>query len=191
MAIRAVIFDLYGVLGLNGWQAFKTQHFAGREAAWERLRALGQQADTGKNAQSAFVSAVAQATGQTEQTIRYQFEHTVANTSLFEFIAAELHGRYKLAILSNTSADVFADIFTPSQRALFDEVISSHQTGLAKPDPQMFLLACGRLGLEPAECLMVDDKAEHVAAARTLGMPAVRYANTAQATHDIMAVLEQ
>ena len=56
---------------------------------------------------------------------------------------------------------------------LFDAVVISGEVGLRKPDPPIFLLAAERLGLEPAECAMVDDLPWNVSAAGALGMAGV------------------
>lgn len=178
--LRAVLFDLYGVLGLNGWQAFKAKHFADRPEDWEHLRRLGQQADAGLATQDEFVAALVRATGESEATIRYQFESTRANKPLLDFIARDIKPGYKVGLLSNTSHDVYGSIFTTKELALFDIAIGSFSVGLTKPDPEMFLLACSRLELPPSECMMVDDKTEHLRAAQKLGMSTVRYVTVDQ-----------
>jgi putative hydrolase of the HAD superfamily len=56
---------------------------------------------------------------------------------------------------------------------LFDVILDSSAVGLRKPDPAIYRLTCERLGLDPAECLFVDDLECNVAAARALGMEAL------------------
>lgn len=188
--VRAVIFDLYGVLGLNGWQEFKHRHFDGRWDAWESLRVLGQRADAGVASDEEFVEAIAAATGVTAATVRYQFDHTQPNLALLKFIDEELCGRYKLGLLSNTSHDVLGGILTAKQQELFDANVMSVFVGLAKPDPAMFMLMCDRLGVAPEECIMVDDQQRHLDAAATLGMKTVLYTSAEQTKQDIMRLLQ-
>ena len=187
--VKAVIFDLYGVLGLNGWQDFKARHFVDRPEEWERLRVLGQRADAGKVSQDEFVRALVDATGESKATIRRQFESTKPNAPLLVYIAHELKPHYKIGILSNTSHDVYQTIFQAEEYALFDVAIGSFAVGLTKPDPKMFLLMCERLGVDPAECIMVDDKQQHTAAAGRLGMRTVVYTSAPQAIRDIQEQL--
>ncbi len=52
---------------------------------------------------------------------------------------------------------------------LADVIVYSHETGVAKPDPLIFRVACEALGVEPGELVFVDDTREHVAAARGPG----------------------
>ena len=56
---------------------------------------------------------------------------------------------------------------------LFDGVVISGDVGLHKPQPEIFLLGCEKVGLEPAECVFVDDLKENCAGAEAVGMAAV------------------
>jgi len=188
--IKAVIFDLYGVLGLNGWQDFKRQHFADRREVWEHLRSLGQRVDAGKATEAEFVQAVAEASGETGATVRYQFEHTMRNAELLEFIAQELKGKFKLGVLTNASHDVLDGILSPEERALFDAAITSFHVGLTKPDPRMFQLMADELGVRPDECVLVDDQERHLDAATKLGMTPVLYESVEQTIEAIRRAVQ-
>ena len=56
---------------------------------------------------------------------------------------------------------------------LFDAVVISGEVGLHKPDPEIFHLGAERLGLEPGDCVFVDDLRENCAGAEAVGMAAV------------------
>lgn len=58
---------------------------------------------------------------------------------------------------------------------LFDVSCYSHELGAAKPDPAYFERAASRIGAEIGSILFVDDRADNVAAARSVGMPAERW----------------
>jgi HAD superfamily hydrolase (TIGR01509 family) len=51
----------------------------------------------------------------------------------------------------------------------FDAAVNGLDVAHKKPAPDIFLLAAGRLGLAPAECLVVEDAVNGVAAARAAG----------------------
>lgn len=56
----------------------------------------------------------------------------------------------------------------------FDVVVTSEEAGRDKPDPAGFRLACERLGVEPARCVMVgDNPVNDIEGAAGVGMPAV------------------
>lgn len=51
----------------------------------------------------------------------------------------------------------------------------SCRTGVRKPDARAFVDAAATLGVEPAQCLFVDDREANCAAARAQGMEAIRF----------------
>jgi epoxide hydrolase-like predicted phosphatase len=55
---------------------------------------------------------------------------------------------------------------------LFDAVLISGEMGARKPEPEMYLLAAERLGVDPRECVFVDDLLQNVEGARAVGMEA-------------------
>ncbi|ANS76951.1 beta-phosphoglucomutase [Paenibacillus yonginensis] len=52
---------------------------------------------------------------------------------------------------------------------LFDAVVDGTKVSKAKPDPEVFLTACRELGLAPQECVVFEDAAAGVAAAKAAG----------------------
>ena len=56
---------------------------------------------------------------------------------------------------------------------IFDEAVISGDVGLHKPQPEIYLLACERLGVEPADAVFVDDLRENCAGAEAVGMTAL------------------
>lgn len=56
---------------------------------------------------------------------------------------------------------------------LIDVVIDGNAPARSKPAPDLFLLAAEKLGLPPAECLVVEDAAAGIDAAIAAGMPSV------------------
>jgi putative hydrolase of the HAD superfamily len=56
---------------------------------------------------------------------------------------------------------------------LFDGVVISGEVGLHKPQPEIYLLGCERVGLAPAECVFVDDLRENCDGAEAVGLTAV------------------
>ncbi|HEX9696225.1 MAG TPA: HAD family phosphatase [Actinomycetota bacterium] len=56
---------------------------------------------------------------------------------------------------------------------LFDATVISGDVGLRKPEPEIYLLAAERAGVEPAECVFVDDFAINVDGAVATGMSGI------------------
>lgn len=189
--IKAVIFDIYGVLGLNGWQAFKQKHFEARPESWDALRAIGEEVDAGRMQTHELVTAVANVAGVSEKNVQQQLDNTQPNTALIEFIRT-LKPAYKIGVLSNASRpDIVRHIFADEDQALFDAVITSFHVGYTKPDPEMFSIICKQLGVEPAECIFIDDQARHLQAGADVGMQTVGYISAEQTIHDVQELLAE
>ena len=61
----------------------------------------------------------------------------------------------------------------------FKAVVTGSDVTRGKPDPQVFLLAAQRMGLEPADCAVIEDALAGIAAALAGGMTAIALAGTA------------
>jgi len=51
-----------------------------------------------------------------------------------------------------------------------DAIVDGNDITASKPDPEVFLLAAGQLGLDPHECLVVEDAPAGIEAAQRAGM---------------------
>jgi HAD superfamily hydrolase (TIGR01509 family) len=56
---------------------------------------------------------------------------------------------------------------------LFDAVIDGNKVSKSKPDPEVFLLGAKALGVDPSACVVYEDAAAGVEAAKAGGMYAV------------------
>ncbi|NWG13596.1 MAG: HAD family phosphatase [Acidobacteria bacterium] len=57
----------------------------------------------------------------------------------------------------------------------FSGFVVSHEVGALKPDPQIFLAALNKAGVQAEEALFTDDQEENVEAARRLGIRTFRF----------------
>jgi len=73
--------------------------------------------------------------------------------------------------------------------ARFEHVIESSKAGVRKPDPAIYLMMCETLGVEPAECVYLDDLGINCKPASQLGMHAIKVTSGEQALADLSAVL--
>jgi len=73
--------------------------------------------------------------------------------------------------------------------SLFDVVIESSVTGLRKPDPRIYLLACEKLGVQPARCVFLDDLGVNLKPARQLGMHTIKVVDPATALTELRDAL--
>ena len=66
-----------------------------------------------------------------------------------------------------------ADTVPEAVAALFDVLVLGEAVGARKPDPEVYRRTAALLGLEPQDCVVVDDLARNVSGARTAGAIAV------------------
>jgi putative hydrolase of the HAD superfamily len=64
---------------------------------------------------------------------------------------------YRMAVISNADGRVEGLLEEAGIRNRFEFVMDSELEGVEKPDPEIFLRACRRMGVEPAESLYVGD----------------------------------
>jgi len=57
--------------------------------------------------------------------------------------------------------------------SFFQAIVSAEDVTLGKPDPQVFLTAASRLGMPPERCIVVEDAAAGIEAARRAGMRSI------------------
>jgi HAD superfamily hydrolase (TIGR01509 family) len=68
---------------------------------------------------------------------------------------------------------------------LFDDVISSAEIGLAKPDPAIYRLALERLRVQAGEAIFVDDLARNTEAAESIGLPSLVFESPEQLRREL------
>ena len=67
----------------------------------------------------------------------------------------------------------------------FEVVVSGDDVGRSKPAPDIFLEVARRLGLLPADCVVIEDSANGVRAAKAAGMGCVGFRNPNSANQDL------
>ena len=72
---------------------------------------------------------------------------------------------------------------------LFDATVISGDVGLHKPQPEIYRLACERLGVQPQESVFVDDLRENVAGAEAVGIAAVLHRESAATIAELERLL--
>jgi epoxide hydrolase-like predicted phosphatase len=109
---------------------------------------------------------------------------------LIDFIQS-LRRHYKIGLLSNAFPDARQSLLTrfPRLPSVFDESIFSAEVKMVKPDPRIYYLILGRLGVAPEETVFVDDFSVNVEAARALGMTAIHFRTSPQARQAVLEAL--
>jgi putative hydrolase of the HAD superfamily len=74
---------------------------------------------------------------------------------------------------------------------MFDAVVISAEVGMRKPEPRIFLHAVGLLGLDPQECVFIDDIQANITAAEQLGFTGILHTaaeDTAARVGEMLAI---
>lgn len=85
------------------------------------------------------------------------------------------YGRIPFAVVSGSTRDsVIASLRSLGLQEKFETLVCAGDYQRGKPDPEAFLIAASRLGVEPASCLVFEDTDMGVEAATAAGMASVK-----------------
>jgi putative hydrolase of the HAD superfamily len=121
--------------------------------------------------------------------LQRMFAASMPVPAMYDTIRALRSAGFSTSLLSNSwGCDEYPRADFPS---LFDTVVLSGEVGMRKPEERIFRHAAETLGLDPQECVFIDDIEANVAAAAACGMTGVHHtdtAATAAALQDLLGV---
>jgi putative hydrolase of the HAD superfamily len=79
-------------------------------------------------------------------------------------------------------------LYVAEVMTLFDHVIESAKIGLRKPDPRIYQMMIETLGVDPKNCVYLDDLGVNLKPARAMGMTTIKVLSGDQAIADLEAV---
>lgn len=92
--------------------------------------------------------------------------------AMLDLIRALRQAGLRTALLSNSWGDDYRRDLFPE---LFDVVVISAEVGMRKPEERIFRHTASLLGLEPEECVFIDDVAANIVAAEAIGLIGVHH----------------
>jgi putative hydrolase of the HAD superfamily len=185
---RALIVDYGGVLTTSVWEAFSAfceregleadavrNLFRGDAEARGLLRGL----ETGEIATAEFESRFGSLLGvaEAEGLIGRLFAGLGPDEAMIAAVRTARGAGVKTGLISNSWG---VEIYDRAPTDLFDATVISGDVGLHKPQPEIYLLACERLGVEPGHAVFVDDLRENCTGAEEVGMTAVLHRESAR-----------
>jgi epoxide hydrolase-like predicted phosphatase len=202
---KAVIFDLGGVV-LDSPLHFFTRwekerglepNFIGRvvigsgpDGAWSRL-------ERGELDMAAFCTAFdteLAAAGQSISSAELMMElgrTTLVRPVMIEAILRIKRRGLKVAALTNNWVSNDGQDDRMNQlRALFDTFVESWKTGMRKPDPRIYQLVLGELGVEPEQAIFLDDIGQNLKTARQLGITTIKVTDAVSALQELGRTLD-
>jgi putative hydrolase of the HAD superfamily len=144
--------------------------------------------ETGGLDEAGFEPSFAELLGVTdsEGLIERLFGGLVPDEAMIGAVRAARAGGVKTGLISNSWG---LGIYDRAPVDLFDETVISGDVGLHKPQPEIYVLACERLGVEPGDCVFVDDLRENVTGAEAVGMTAILHRDSAATVARLEALL--
>jgi epoxide hydrolase-like predicted phosphatase len=199
MSIRAVVFDMGGVLVRTENRAPRTQLAARLGLTYDELSASvfdsksAHQAMKGEITTAEHWEAVRKTLGVTKEEfalVPLEFWGGDAlDQKLIDYLRS-LRPHYKTALLSNAWDDLrqmIEEVWMINDA--FDEILISAEVGLVKPDRRIFERLISDLGMEPAEAVFVDDFPHNVEAAKAAGLEAIHFLGPDQALGELLSLL--
>lgn len=199
MGIRAVFFDLGGVI-------VRTEYQAPRQKLAEEF---GMDYDDIAKIVFDSPSAVRASVGElTEEEhwhsvmkilkrpvddykrIQHEFfGGDVVDYNFVNFIRS-LRPRYKVGAISNAWSGLRGYMERDKFADAFDVIICSAEVGAAKPGPKIFQIALEQLQVSPSEAVFVDDVIENVEACKKIGMWGIHFQGPDLAIKQVKALLK-
>jgi epoxide hydrolase-like predicted phosphatase len=185
---RALIVDFGGVLTTNIWDAFRAfcnsaglaedavlELFRGDPRAIALLRGL----ETGELPEADFEREFARLVGVEDHDglIGRMFAGLRPEEAMITAVRSARASGVPTGLITNSWG---LGIYDRAPTDLFDATVISGEVGLHKPQPEIYLLACERLGVEPRRSVFVDDLRENCAGAEEVGMTAVLHREPAE-----------
>jgi epoxide hydrolase-like predicted phosphatase len=180
--VKGLVLDYGGVLTTNVFDSFKAfcvdeglepdavkQLFRANPDARRLVRAV----ETGDISEDDFSQRFGALLGieDSERLIDRLFGGMGPDEAMLAAVKSARAQGVRTGLISNSMGEGRYDRSTFGE--LFDGVVISGEVGMHKPQPEIFRLGCQRIGLEPEDCVFVDDLRENCEGAEAVGMTAI------------------
>ena len=184
---KAVLWDLDGVLAdtaashFEAWrQLFASLGKGFDEESFKRTFGLRNDAVLREVLEAIGPDEMERLSGRKDELYRSLIEGNLSPLAGVERLLGYLAARgTKMAVVTSTAREnVRLILASLGLDGYFGTVVSGEDVTRGKPDPQGFLLAAERLGVSPADCLVIEDAPDGIEAGRRAGMSCVGVATT-------------
>ncbi|WP_216325341.1 HAD family hydrolase [Deinococcus aestuarii] len=196
MTIKAVFWDIGGVLLTNGWDREQRADVVARfgldaQDFAERHKLAAPELERGRMTLAEYLGQVVFHTPRpfTPEDFRAAMEAESQPREEALALAQELGGRHRMYSLNNEGHDLNEHrIRTYHLDEFLLAFFTSCYLGVLKPNPAMYRLGLSLAQVRPDEAVMIDDRPQNAEAARSVGMHAVRYEHAAQLREELAAL---
>jgi epoxide hydrolase-like predicted phosphatase len=194
---RGLLVDYGGVLTTNLFDSFRSfceleglePETVGRRFREDRVcRELLIGLETGELPEHEFEPQFAAALGvRAPDLIDRLFAGSAPDQQMLDAVLAARSSGIRTGLVSNSWGTRRYDRTQLGE--LFDGVVISGDVGMRKPAPEIYRLGAERIGLEPQQCVFVDDLPFNLAPAQELGMATVHHVSAEQTVAELEQLL--
>jgi len=198
MSIRAVFFDLGGVI-------VRTEFQAPREQLAERLGmeyddlvkivfdgASHIKATIGEiSSEEHWDSVLKRLKRPASELVAIRdefFAGDIVDRTLLDYLRS-LRGKYKTGLISNAWGDLRDYIVREKFDDAFDKMIISAEVGAAKPEPKIFQIALEQFGVKPKEAVFVDDFLINIEGCEKVGIKGIHFKDSESTLRQLKKLL--
>lgn len=175
--IKVIIFDYYGVIAQDAfWYQVKGLE-AGKHKS-EYIQKLSDEVNVDKISWQKYCEAVAKDMDLPVGVVLERYADHKIQPGIVDLIQS-VATKYRVVLLSNASAEQLLPVMKHlGLDRLFEKIFVSSNLKLIKPDPEAYLAVMKDLGVEPQECVMIDDAKRNIDSATALGMQGIVFEET-------------
>jgi epoxide hydrolase-like predicted phosphatase len=198
MSIRAVFFDLGGVILRTEYQAPRQQLADRLGMDYEDLVKIVFDSDTGYRATLGEISSeehwasimkrLKRPVSELPSIREDFFAGDILDRTLVDYIRS-LRGKYKTGLISNAWGDLRDYIVREKFDDAFDKMIISAEVGAAKPEAKIFHIALEQFGVSPNEAVLVDDFLVNIEGCEKAGIKGIHFKDSASALRQLRELL--
>ncbi len=200
LEVEAVLFDIGDVLEHNprtGWEARWAQRLGIETVPFaRRIHELWAPGSVGHASLAEIEQRTAAAFGLDTATLSalmadWWSEYVGSlNDGLARYLARLPAAGYRTGIVSNSFVGAREREHAAHRLGdLCEVIVYSHEVGYAKPEPEIYRIACARLDVAPAAAVLLDDVPANADGARAIGMHAIVFRDNAQAIAELETLL--
>jgi epoxide hydrolase-like predicted phosphatase len=184
MSIKAVFFDLGGVIVRTEFQAPRQQLAERLGMEYEDLSKIVFDSDSGIRASMGEITSADHWASVVKRLKRPAselslirdefFAGDIVDRTLVEYIRS-LRSKYKTGLISNAWSDLRDFVVREKFDDAFDKMIISAEVGAMKPEPKIFQLALEQFGVKPKEAVFVDDFYVNIEGCEKVGIRGIHF----------------
>jgi len=198
MSIRAVFFDLGGVILRTEYQAPR-EHLAEKLGMeYDDLVKVVFDSESGYKASlgaitpdehwAAVIKRLKRPASELEAIRHEFFAGDIIDRTLLDFLRS-LRGTYKTGLISNAWGDLRQYIVREKFDDAFDHMIISAEVGAAKPEAKIYQIALEQAGVWANEAVFVDDFEVNIEGCEKVGMQGIYFEDSESTLQQLKELL--